>query len=278
MQKFITMSQLTSSEGFGSQMANFAALYAVSRKTGHRIVFLDHWIGGKGLMLHVPFVSLPLEVLPMSAIGASEAVAVFAIDSRVVVDSRVFELDENLNYDIRHFFTSYRYWYPQRQAVQEMFRFKPEIGREAAQLLAAADARGREIVSVSVRRTDFLSSPYHHNLSPAYYADAFAQFRGDNYLFLVFSDDMEWCRAQFGRRANVAFAPPASSHYVDMCAISLCQHHIVANSSFGVWGALLNRNLRKKVVCPSRFLKTDLEIPYINYAWHPDDWVALDDL
>jgi hypothetical protein len=63
-----------------------------------------------------------------------------------------------------------------------------------------------------------------------------------------------------------------------MCAMSLCDHNIVANSAFSVWGALLNRNPAKRVVCPSRFLKRDNIIPYLNHAWFPDDWIPLDDL
>jgi len=65
---------------------------------------------------------------------------------------------------------------------------------------------------------------------------------------------------------------------VDLCAMSLCHHNIVANSSFSMWGALLNRSRSKKVVCPSRYLKEDAMIRYINHAWFPDDWICLDDL
>lgn len=276
MQNFITMSQLVSSEGFGSQMGNFAALYAIARRSGHRIVFFSQMSGGKGLQVHLPFEKLPLEVLGTEAIPADTPIATFRVDWDVVVDSRVYALDEHTNYQIEGIFNSYRYWYPWREEVYALYRFRPEIMQEAAAQLAAVDARGREIVAVHVRRGDYLTSELHANLSLNYYAEAFAQFRGDNYAFLVFSDDMEWCRQAFGRRANVYFAQPAS-HYADMCAMSLCAHNIVANSSFSAWGAMLNRNPRKKVVCPGRFLKEDNRLAYVNHAWFPDDWVPLED-
>lgn len=275
MQCFITMSQLAASEGFGSQMGNFASLYAVSRASGHRIVFFEHMLGGKGLTVREPFVNLPLQVLPSSAIPPNTPLTIHEIDRRVAVDSRVYTLDEEMNYDFKGLFSSYRYWYPRRREVFGLFRFQPEIERQAAAQLAAVDARGRELVAVHVRRGDYLVSEDHVNLSMAYYAEAFAQFRGDQYAFLVFSDDIAWCREAFGRRANVYYAQPASA-YADMCAMSLCAHNIVANSSFSAWGALLNKNPAKKVVCPGRYLKHDILVPYANHAWFPDDWVPVE--
>jgi hypothetical protein len=276
MQNFITMSQLASSEGFGSQMGNFASLYAVTRRSGHRIVFFSHLTGGKGLQVHLPFEQLPLEVLAPGAIPANTQIATFKVDRNVVVDSRVYALDEDTNYEIEGLLGSYRYWYPLREEVYQLFRFKSEIAQAARAQLAAVDARGREIVAVHVRRGDYLTSEDHANLSISYYSEAFAQFRGEGYCFLVFSDDMAWCRQAFGRRANVYYAQDAG-HYADMCAMSLCAHNIVANSSFSAWGALLNRNPRRKVVCPAQYLKQDRLIPYLNHAWYPDDWVPLED-
>ncbi len=108
---------------------------------------------------------------------------------------------------------------------------------------------------------------------------ACSQFKGDQYTFLVFSDDVDWCKSAFSRRRNFAYSAQGSP-YVDMCAMSLCDHNIVANSAFSFWGALLNRNKAKNVVCPGKYL-SEQEGPrarYINYAWFPDEWISLQDL
>lgn len=278
MKNFITMSLLSMTEGFASQMANLAALYAISRKTGHRIIFLDVWTQGKGLMLNIPFENPPLEVVAEAGLTQEERTAtVLELDTKAAIDSRVFELHPQVNYDIRGFFMSYRYWYALRDEVFGIFRFKPEIAAQAAALVAGAGTGGKEVVAVHVRRSDYLNSQIHVNLSHDYYASAFAQFKGDKYAFLVFSDDIEWCRQAFGRRQNVHYSTQPS-HYVDMCAMSLCHHHILANSSFSMWGALLNRSTTKKVVCPSKYLKDGSMFGYVNHVWFPDDWIPLDDL
>ncbi len=276
MKSFVTMSQLTSTEGLGSQMGNFAALYALAKKTGHRVIFMDHWITGKGLLVQEPFEALPMEILSLDSLPAHTAVTTVKLNTAVAVDSTL-DLDPRMNYDIHGLFGNYRYWYPIREEVFGLFRFNAQIKAQATALIESAGAAGREIVSLHVRRGDYLDSPTHANLSPDYYASAFAQFRDRRCVFLVFSDDIAWCRQAFSRRDNVVYAAPAPA-YVDMCAMSLCQHNIIANSSFSMWGALLNRHPQKKVVCPGKYLKQDNFYPYVNHAWYPDAWVALDDL
>ena len=277
MSRFVTMSQLTVYEDFGSQMSHVAALYAITRRTGHRIIFLDTWTAGKGLRLPQAFDKLPIEVLAEASLtDADRDVTTLEVNAAVTLDARVFQLRPDLNYDLRGLFVSYRYWYPFREEIFGFYQFKPEIAAQAAALLGAIDRGGRELVAVHVRRGDYLASSIHARLTLDYYVHALSLFGGGKYLFCVFSDDIAWCRRALGRRANVVFAGEGSA-YAHMCAMSLCDHNIIANSAFSTWAALLNRNPAKKVVCPGRFLRDDGYCPYVNYAWFPDRWIPLED-
>jgi hypothetical protein len=73
-----------------------------------------------------------------------------------------------------------------------------------------------------------------------------------NYCFMIFSDDIPYCKNIFGDQENVVYID-GNSQEVDLCMMSLCHHNIIANSSFSWWGAWLNSNKYKKVVAPKRW-------------------------
>jgi len=273
----IIMSAQSVQLGLGAQMGNFAALHAIARKTGHRVAFLDNWTGGREPPLCEPFAPLPLDMLEAARLTREQAGAtLFELDTRVVVDARVFEFDPDLNYYVNGLCLSYRYWYPAREEIFRLFRFKAPIADAAAARVGALRRAGRELVAIHVRRGERLTSGAHVQLPADYYAAALARFDAGRHDFLVFSDDLAWCRQAFAGRANF-FYSEGQSRAVDLCAMSLCEHHIIANSAFGMWGALLAAHPRQSVVCPSRYLREDSAFPYFNDAWFPDEWIAIAD-
>jgi hypothetical protein len=89
--------------------------------------------------------------------------------------------------------------------------------------------------------------------------------------FIVFSDDPDWCRNTF-TGDNYIVSDLNNSH-IELCAMSLCDNHIIANSSFSWWGAWLNTNINKRVIAPSRWfgpaLIKDTSDVYCN------DWIII---
>jgi hypothetical protein len=126
--------------------------------------------------------------------------------------------------------------------------------RDAAVMRYIADTMktlrrpGRALVSVHVRRGDYLVVDPTGSLlvSRDRIMEAMARFRQADYL--IFSDDSEWCCANL-HRDGVIFSP-FSSPLEDMTAMSLCDHNIIANSSFSWWGAWLNASPDKRVLAP----------------------------
>jgi hypothetical protein len=129
--------------------------------------------------------------------------------------------------------------------------------------------RSGTAVSVHVRRGDYLSlksaANFHGVCSLNYYRAAInlvAQ-RVSEPVFFVFSDDPEWTRANL--------APPFPTHYVshngpenafqDLRLMSMCQHHIMANSSFSWWGAWLAPAQSGLVVAPANWYASGRPCP-----------------
>lgn len=107
--------------------------------------------------------------------------------------------------------------------------------------------------SIHVRRGDYLNSPNHHpTQNMNYYMKAIKQMPKDT-LFLIFSDDIAWCKENFPDLPEKFKFVEGSEDYMDLQLMSMCKNNIIANSSFSWWGAWLNENPNKIVVAPSNW-------------------------
>ena len=59
----------------------------------------------------------------------------------------------------------------------------------------------------------------------------------------------------------------------DMCLMTGCKHHIVANSSFSWWGAYLNRNPNKRIIAPKQWFGP--QGPQDTQDLIPSDWLII---
>lgn len=104
-----------------------------------------------------------------------------------------------------------------------------------------------DYVSIHVRRGDMVTNGFDINLSETdYYARAMAGF--PNERFMVFSDDIDWCKQQ-DLFKDCVFSE-GNTEVEDMNKMAGCKHNIIANSSFSWWAAYLNPNPNKRVICP----------------------------
>lgn len=109
------------------------------------------------------------------------------------------------------------------------------------------------IMSMHVRRGDNITNPpgYHPLRPVSYYHEALG-LRDYNSL-VVFSDDPEWCRQNFGDVADYIFegTPRPKEHeaeyatapvldWIDLQLMSFCDYHICSNSTYSWWGAFLS--------------------------------------
>lgn len=106
-------------------------------------------------------------------------------------------------------------------------------------------------VSLHVRRSDYLdSNGFHPVMGPEYYEKALeAVGPVDN--ILIFSDDIPWCKDTFKFDQRVFVE--GNNNIEDLWLMSMCDHNIIANSSYSWWGSWLNDNPDKKVVAPSNW-------------------------
>lgn len=135
-------------------------------------------------------------------------------------------------------------------------------------------------VSVHIRRGDYLIGGNKNlfvNLTQEWYRHAIDLIRQktDDVSLFFFSDDIAWCRENFSDLNGSTFVDwnTGDKSYIDMQLMSFCKHNIIANSTFSIWGALLNSNANKMVISPSSYYKNK-DDGNLNKKI-PSDWFTL---
>jgi hypothetical protein len=159
--------------------------------------------------------------------------------------------------------------------VRRELAFTQPLSERNESLLAAAP---RPLASVHVRRGDYLLYQNLDLCTPAYYAKAVDALRssGSARHFLVFSEDVEYCRAtmKFGPgEAEFVGWNGGRDSWQDMAMMARCDSHVVANSSFSWWGAWLDPSPAKRVIAPSIWNRREIEDHDLYYRYRFEDIV-----
>lgn len=179
---------------------------------------------------------------------------------------------------LQGYWQSERYFGDVAARVREEFSFERAPSGRNAEL--AREIAGRAAVSVHVRRGDYAADATtraFHGLCPIDYyhrAAAYVSERVCNPIFVLFSDDPEWTRThlEVGGDAIVVEHNGPHDGPEDLRLMSLCRHHVIANSTFSWWGAWLNPDPEKIVIAPERWFA---DRDHDTRDLLPDRWVRL---
>lgn len=152
------------------------------------------------------------------------------------------------------FWQNIKYVKPIEDILRKIFVF-PELDEKNQQFIK--NLYGKNTVSVHVRRGDYLKA---NNLGGIcdrqYYETAFGIIckNIENPYFIIFSDDTEWCNNEFiGTNIAIVDWNKGIDSFRDMQLMSLCNHHIIANSTFSWWAAFLNNAENKIIIAPHKW-------------------------
>jgi hypothetical protein len=161
---------------------------------------------------------------------------------------------------LQGYWQSERYFAEVTDAIRADFTFRQPLSAANA-AVAEKIGEGGTAVSLHVRRGDYVSNPRTnaaHGLCTLDYYRAAVRYvaeRVDAPQFFIFSDDISWAQENLGIDYPCHYIGhnQGLESYNDMRLMSLCHHHIIANSSFSWWGAWLNPREDKIVVAPARW-------------------------
>ena len=142
------------------------------------------------------------------------------------------------------YFQTEKYFKFIENEIRDIFSFREDIITEGNKYGPIENG-----VSIHVRRGDYLTSPGHHPTQTIeYYRYCVNEF-DKNSKFYIFSDDVLWCKQNLHIENSVVIE--SQNPYIDMYLMSLCEGHIIANSSFSWWGSWLANS--KKTIAPSNW-------------------------
>lgn len=175
-------------------------------------------------------------------------------------EANIFNTPNNVY--LQGYFQNERYFKSIESVIRREFKVKSPL--QGPNTVMADQIHNSNAISLHIRRGDYASNPetrtYHGLLPLSYYQTAVQQITEvvESPHFYVFSDDPQWAREnlRIDHPMTLVDHNDSAHDYEDLRLMSLCKHHIIANSSFSWWGAWLCENPQKVVYAPSAWITT----------------------
>jgi hypothetical protein len=147
------------------------------------------------------------------------------------------------------------YWQSEKyfKEIEHIIREELALDSTSAKVQKLAETiQSTESVCVNVRRGHYALQSF---VGTEYYAESIKTIyaRVANPTVFVFSDDIDWCIDNLRFDCPTTFVGQDCAG--DLYLMSRCKHFIVANSTFGWWGAWLS-NSKGIVVAPKKWFNT----------------------
>ncbi len=276
----ISFDYLAAPGQLGNQMFKYAALRGIAKNNDYEFLvppskyFIEknkHFnklyrkLTGYSYQNHLLFKYFQMKTVPKEKIGFSK----FKESRKPISHMFDKELFNNCsdNIQLNGFFQSPKYFKNVEEIIREDFKFKKQIVNKGNQLLGDF----KPTCSIHIRRGDYLTNPNHFALGLDYLYEAI-EVLDRNTIFGVFTDDLDWFNSinYFNNKNFILFSELTNkSTILDLYLMSLCENHIISNSTFSWWGAWLSKP--NKVIYPINWFKdgrSSKDIPC-------DGWVGI---
>jgi len=247
----ITFNKLGNYGRLGNQMFQYATLFSIANRKGYDFGIPmqnksnDEY---KNLSLNDCFENL-------SAKDSTNYSPKFkAMEHNFCYNPGIFGILDDT--DICGYFQSEKYFENYREELLKEFCFKKEIYQKALDIRSITK---KEVISLHIRLGDYVNQQHNHPVcSIEYYKEALNKLP-DDLLIYIFSDDIEISKKMFLNLKRPILFVENTSSYIDMCLMTMCDYHILANSSFSWWGSWLSNS--KKTIAPSKWFGDSQNMP-----------------
>lgn len=137
--------------------------------------------------------------------------------------------------------------------------------------------QNRPSVCITIKRQDVenadISEVYKYGIDYFYNAANYILDKEPNSVFIIFSDNVEWCKENFHLNGEVYYETPNNPIWEKIRLMSGCKHFIIHNSTFSWWVQHLSQRDGKIVIAPVKWMLRD-DAPIDIYE---DNWIYMRD-
>ena len=180
------------------------------------------------------------------------------------------------SFSTNHIYFFQGYWqsidyYDWIKAQDSSFQIKAQSVPQELESIEREISASDNCISLHVRRGDYFTPRFVgiYGICDTQYFEKALEYlhnRIADAKVFVFSDDHEWVKKNIHISMSYTIVPnydvPQFS-YIEL--MSKCKHHIISNSSFSWWGAVLNADNDSITICPSRWRKDTDENPSLEH-------------
>ena len=252
-----------------NQMFQYASLKGIARNRGYEFSIPPEQVFGQNDPL--------VKTSPLNIYNVFENISKnnIQISKNPILQERMHEFDEELfrscpdNVDFFGYYQSPKYFQHIQNEIRDDFTFSKEVQNSCKEVFDDV-VECEDPISLHIRRTDYLVNPNHPVQPLDYYKEALSKL-DKNKTVIIFSDDAEWCQQQEMFSDDRFVISQDSDADFDLCLMSMCTNHIIANSSFSWWGAWLGRS--EKIIAPKNWFsdscadKSVKDMVFSNWTW-----------
>ena len=191
--------------------------------------------------------------------------------NNVMFHKELLELSDTGDYYLEGFWCNEKYFKDIYRHLKKDFSFLYHDNIYVKKWLTMIESCNS--VSIHIRHGDYVGTEL-EVVGFSYYLRAIKLIRDrvNKAVFFVFSDDVEYIKQEFSGKDGfyIIDGNREEDSYLDMLLMSSCQHNIITNSTFSYWGAYLNDNENKIVVCPDQMWNN--QEGYLS----AEDWLVLE--
>ena len=169
------------------------------------------------------------------------------------------------NCDINGYFICTKYFNDHKEYLKENLIIKNEITNYTNNVIENIKNKNiKNITTVHVRRGDNVldAGRFYTLLTKNYYNSLFDKLRREDNLFVIVSDDINWCKENLNNKDvffydDISRTKISKDSLMDFSMLYSGDSIIMSNSTFSWWASWLSP--AKDVYCPSKWLGPDYE-------------------